>query len=188
MTSPPRKICSYQVDAEFRITLVAGDWAKFAVENAAPELAHPVSLRQRTLFSYIADEATRQVYRAMFDRVAARAKPITVPLRCDSPHVRRFLELTISPREDGGFHLDSSLLRTEPRPYLALLDATHPRSHELIRMCGWCKAVQVNEDWVELEQGVEMLDLFGRNALPEIKHGVCKSCYAGLRENFGPHT
>ena len=184
MASRHPVICSYEVDAQFRLVQVDEAWAKFAIENAAPELAQPVGVPDRTLFSYIADDTTRQVYRAMFDRVRAEGRPITVPLRCDAPRLRRFLELTIAPRGGGGFLLESALVRSEPRPYLALLDAARRRTQELIRMCGWCKAVDADGRWVEPERGVQLLNLFERDALPEITHGMCEACYERLSEAY----
>ncbi|MFN8587284.1 MAG: hypothetical protein U0704_05735 [Candidatus Eisenbacteria bacterium] len=44
-------------------------------------------------------------------------------------------------------------------------------------MCGWCKAVDADGQWVEPELGVELLNLFERDALPEITHGICAECY-----------
>ena len=178
------RLCSYEVDAALRLVRVDDAWADFAVANAAPELAQPVGAPDRTLLSYIADSTTRQVYQAMFDRARAEGRPLTVPLRCDAPDLRRFLELTIAPREGGGFRLDSTLVRSEPRPYVALLDTSLPRTDDVLRMCGWCKAVEANGSWVTTERGVELLGLFERDALPMVTHGVCEECSERLAEEI----
>ncbi len=185
MASRHPVICRYEVDAQYRLVQVDDAWVKFAIENGAPELAHPVGDPERTLFSYIADDTTKQMYRAMFARVRAEERSITVPLRCDAPRLRRLLELTIAPRENGGFLLESALVRSEPRPYLALLDAARRRTQELIRMCGWCKAVDAYGRWVEPEHGVQLLNLFELDALPEITHGICEACHARLAGTYG---
>jgi hypothetical protein len=43
-------------------------------------------------------------------------------------------------------------------------------------MCGWCKRVYADAKWVEIEEAIERLDLFGISKPPDTTHGICPSC------------
>jgi hypothetical protein len=43
-------------------------------------------------------------------------------------------------------------------------------------MCSWCKRVRQEGRWLDLEEGVQELELLSRGPLPEISHGMCPAC------------
>ncbi len=170
--------CSYQVDSELRIVAVDEAWSDFALANDGGDLLPPRPLG-RSLLSYIADLPTAHVYRRLFDRVRQTGQPLAVPFRCDSPKLRRFLELQLQPQIGGGFLLSTVLLRVEPRPHVSLLDPSQARADDHLLMCSWCKQVSVGGSWMEVEDAVSGLRLFEREMLPEITHGICPVCLEG---------
>ncbi len=171
--------CSYDVDADLTITALGEGWDDFARANAAPQLVSPAPLG-RPLMSSIADAATGHVYRQLFERAAATGRPLSFPIRCDGPDLRRFLTLTISPRTTGGFRVSTVTTRTEPRDGMPLLAADQPRDDRFLTMCGWCQRVHLDGRWVELEEAATSLRLFDRAALPQVSHGICESCQQAM--------
>lgn len=168
--------CSYELDA--RLHLVAADeaFANFALANDAPELVPPGPLG-RSLMSFISDPTTAHLYAELFRRVATRQSPLTVRLRCDSPTLRRFLTLTISPRASG-FRLVSHVERVEerdPQPLLGREQATGTGA--LMRMCSWCKRMDVHGAWLEVEEAVATLRLFEHAPPPRLTHTMCRTCH-----------
>lgn len=132
--------------------------------------------------SFIADAATGRVYHQLFERAAATGRPLSFPIRCDSPGLRRFLTLTITPRTTSGFTVSTVTKRTEPRDGMPLLAADQPRDDRFLTMCGWCQRVHLDERWVELEEAVTALRLFERARLPRVSHGICESCQRAMEE------
>lgn len=176
------KTIEYQIDNRDLIFYVTENWDDFAITNNAPHLTRAAVIGQE-LWNYITDEETRHLYRHMVKRVRRNQQPLSIDLRCDSPSHRRYIQLTVSPRQDGGVSFSCGLVREEDRPQIDLLDVMLPRSDSLIRLCGWCNKIDVgNDTWQELEQGVNTLHLFTSLPLPQITHTMCPQCLAKYEE------
>jgi hypothetical protein len=186
MNSPETwQTIEYQIDRQVVLTHVSDSWTQFALDNGSPNL---VSERVvgKPLLSFVSDPETRYLYHVILERVRSTGVPIVVTLRCDSPSLRRFLELIISRLPDQEIQFLSRTLRTEPRESVALLDPNMNRSNEFLRMCSWCKRILVPKDrWGEVEEAVTQLELFCLDALPKLTHGVCPGCYTRVMEEFG---
>lgn len=172
--------CAYELDAEFRIRAVDAAWSAFALANGAPDLAVPPGPIGRSIFDYLQDATTADLYHRLFERVRQSRRSAVFPFRCDSPGLRRFLEMTISAPEPAGLHLQTRVVRLEARSPVALLERGVRRSAQLLVMCSWCKAVKVAGGWRELEDAVVALRLFEREALPMLTHGICGPCQERL--------
>lgn len=169
--------CTYELDDNLRIVAVDAAWSGFAIANAAPELAPPPGPLGQPVLSYVADRTTALLYEELFSKVRRTGGRLMVPFRCDSPSLRRFLELRIEPRRPTGLRLHSRVLRVEERPEVLLLDRREPRDGELLRMCSFCKSVEAQGRWRHVEEAIAALRLFERDVLPSITHSVCPSCY-----------
>ena len=175
--------CAYELDAAFRIVAVDARWSEFATANDAPELAS--GQLGRSVLDFIADSTTAQFYRQLFQRVQDTGSPVTLPFRCDSPTRRRFLNLTIERRDDGGLRLNTTVTKIEPRPPMELLGRRRDSGGDPLRVCGWCKSVDVGGRWSEVEEAVRSLRLFDRDLLPPVTHGICPPCHAKLNRRLG---
>jgi hypothetical protein len=137
------------------------------------------------VLGYIQDATTVHLYRRLFQRVLRTGRPVVFPFRCDSPEVRRFLEMEIRPGPLSGLQLHTRVLRVEPRAPSPLLERGVRRGGALLRMCSWCKAVDVEGRWCEVEQAVIALRLFEREVLPAITHGICPGCHRRVEAMLG---
>lgn len=180
----PTAACAYRLDDELRISAVDTAWSTFAQANEAPELVPPRPLGQ-PIFSYIQDATTVHLYRELYDRVRRSRRAVEFPFRCDAPALRRFLEMEINPDEASGLRVETRVVRIEAREPVALLERSVERGGELLRMCGWCKLVDVEGEWREVEAAVAALGLFDREAMPTITHGICPSCSRRMEELLG---
>jgi len=170
----------YRVDAEDRIRFVSAEWLEFARENAAPDLVRDAVVG-RSLWEFVAGGEAQHLYRLLFESARRGQGTIRIPFRCDSPTIRRFMELTIDPAPDETLDLCGSILREEPRPRVALLDPSSPRGDEFVLICSWCKRIRVAPDvWDEAEQAIRTLGLFGATVLPGLSHGICDTCEATI--------
>jgi hypothetical protein len=167
--------CRYELDDELRIVAFDARWSLFAVANETPRLAEAEHVLGRPLLSFIAGDSTAHLYETLFDVVRRTQRPVTLPFRCDSPSLRRYLDLTIEPRPHG-LALSSTLSKAEARPREPLLDAAAARSEEMLRMCSFCKKLKVAAEWMEVEAAVARLRIFDRARVPAISHGLCEPC------------
>lgn len=130
------------------------------------------------LWDFVAGEDLVKLQRILVRRIRSEVREVELPFRCDGPDVRREMTLRISANKSGRLVLFSARLRDElPRPEpQPLLDPEAPRGEETVEMCGWCDRFFVNDEWVEIEVAAERLQLFARDELPTITHGICPAC------------
>lgn len=170
----------YHIDSQNCIIAFNDAWRAFAVENGAPELANDAVIGQ-PLWRYITNPETVHLYQRLLQSVRADRRPIRVPFRCDAPSLRRFMELEMAAEDNDGVRFSVVTLRLEARPPVVLLDAALARSGGMLRMCSWCKQIELGEGaWVEVEEAVRRLRLFDHATLPHITHGMCDACFARL--------
>jgi hypothetical protein len=169
-------IVEYSIDADDVVVAVGRNWADFARANDAPEL---VTLPpHRTLWSYFDSDEITDVWRLLVERVRAKQQETEVPLRCDAPHARRWLRMSIAPAPDGAVRFRCELVFEEVRPPVALLDIDTQRDTDLqpVPLCSWCARVQDGDRWVTIEQFVQTARLLELPSLPPIAHGICATC------------
>lgn len=175
-STPDARTFGYTVDARDRITSVTQAFEDFAQENAAPEL--PGRVVGSCLWDHIADGASRHLYRLLFTRVRSTGRTTRVPIRCDTPSLRRDMELEIRAGRDGGLVVTSRVTRQQARAAIPLLDTLQPRSRHQVRMCSWCKAVHVGGTWHALEDALALSSILRRIPVPSVTHGICEPCMA----------
>jgi hypothetical protein len=175
MKSSQSETFHYHVDSRNRITQVSPNWDAFALANDAPEVCADKILN-RPLMDFLSGFETQHLYSIMLTKVRGTQKPLTVPFRCDAPALRRFMELTIWPREGGGIEFQTVVLREEAKTPTILLDRASRRGGGSVAICAWCKRVKVESEWLEVEDAVAKLQLFQEPVVPELTHGICSSC------------
>jgi hypothetical protein len=165
----------HRIDAEDRLSFVNDAWLEFAAENAGPDDAEAVL--GSPLMAHISDAETRHIYRLLIDRIRETGRPIHFRYRCDSPNVRRFMEMRMDARPEGQIEFRSRVLRSEGREWMPVLDPTLPhRSDHPLQICSWCKAVYTRSAWLKLEEAVQTLDMLAEAVLPQLSHGICPAC------------
>ncbi|MCP3856369.1 MAG: hypothetical protein GY698_16765 [Actinomycetia bacterium] len=169
-------VVEYWIDADDVVTDVGQSWADFARDSDAPELAVPAP--DRSLWSYFGDDAIRELWQLLVERVRGLQTECRVPFRCDAPHVRRWFDMTITPEPNGRAHFRCALVFEESRPPVALLDLHSERDDGLrpVPVCGWCGRGQYDSLWLEIEEVVHAARLLERTSMPPISHGICASC------------
>lgn len=172
----------YRIDRDGLLTDFNPQWDRFAAANGSPELSRR-KIRRRLLWSFIQDPETRHAHHTLIDRARARRGLIDLPFRCDSPALRRYMEMDILPLDDGGIEYRCRTLRTETRPAMPLDARATEASAAFVRMCSWCKQVDLGGDrWVEIEEAVGPLGLLSRERFPSVTHTICGQCLKKLEE------
>ena len=173
----------YKINCLDEIVFINNAWSSFALENDASELIDGKVLN-RSLWDFITDETTRQLYKDMLNVVRA-GSVMRINFHCDSPDKVRFMEMIISLKENNAVLFQTCALSINERPRQKLLDRNAVRTKKLIVICGWCKAIDTgNKDWKNLDVGISILGLFKRDKLPQLSHGMCDTCYSVMSENL----
>lgn len=111
-------------------------------------------------------------------RIRGELRSVELPFRCDSPDVRREMDIQITAHGSGRFVLFSARLRSQEQRQETqpLLSPDAPRGEQTLAMCGWCDRFLVGEEWVEVEEAMARLGLFRLAEMPAISHGICPDC------------
>jgi hypothetical protein len=151
------------------------------VGNDGPALISEKVVGQ-SLWQFIEDEPTREIYRQVLDRVRSGAAA-EFTLRCDAPDRRRLIEMTVSGRPEAQVEFRTHLLSAKARPWQPLLASSTPRSNARLLACGWCNRVHVETDeWLEVEEATDRLHLDAEPELARVDHVVCPDCFAKMTE------
>ncbi|WP_372726126.1 hypothetical protein [Novipirellula sp.] len=169
-------IYRYRVDASDTIIAVDEWWLAFAKENNSLDLDE-ASVIGKSLWSFIADYPTQKLYKEIHHFVRVTGNPITVPFRCDSPTLRRYMQLTITLNDDKQLAYESVLLRAVASRRLAMLDPVQQRSAAFLTMCSFCKRSLIEPSgWLEMENIAIKLRLYRKQTVPELRYTVCPEC------------
>jgi predicted Fe-S protein YdhL (DUF1289 family) len=186
MTTPSLNY-RYRVDAADRLTWVDDQWLAFARENGAAGLVEPMVVG-RSLWEFMQDDATRELYQEIHERIRATGNPLVMPFRCDSPLLQRHMQLTISREPGGQLMYHSRFVRVIPQPSCALLDPNRERSDAFLSMCSCCKRSLLEPvGWLDLEDISVRLRIFEMPKIPQVHYTVCPSCAlsAGKKHGIG---
>ena len=179
--APDKRTFIWIIDDADKIVRVNDAWLAFAVENTTPQLTATVVLDQ-PIWRFIQGQETGYLYQQIFSRVRAGVSPVKFPFRCDSPDCRRFMEMQLSLLPGGGIQFMSHMVREERRDPVDLLDASRDRSGEFLKVCSWCKRIDIpGQGWGEIEAAIGALDLFDHLSMPRMTHTICDACHEAVK-------
>ncbi|HEX3173296.1 MAG TPA: hypothetical protein VHQ43_03635 [Solirubrobacterales bacterium] len=166
---------SYAIDDQDRLIKVDEGYYRFAEENGWPEAGSSLG---RSLWDFVAGQDVKKLQRLLLRRVRDEVRDIELPFRCDSPDLRREMDIRIVADRSGRVVMFSARLRAEePRPEpQPILDPRAPRGDDFLTMCAWCDRFLLDGEWVEVEEAAKRLELFRRSELPTLDHGICPEC------------
>jgi hypothetical protein len=166
------------IDDQDRLVQVDQGFYRFADENGWPGSGSSLG---RSLWDFVAGEQMKKLQRMLVRRVRDFGG-VELPFRCDSPDVRREMDIRIAASSAGRLvQFESHVRSEEEREFQPLLDPEAKRDAEVIEMCGWCDRFLVEGEWLEIEQAAARLSLFQRSRPPRIGHGICRACSETLQ-------
>lgn len=175
----PSTTISYQIDATDRLIEVNSTWTEFALANEGAQSLPEVVLG-KSLWQFISDATIQDIYRRL-TRLARQGRGATFRYRCDSPTTKRIFRMGIAALPTDKVEFTSTLLSAEDRPPISLLKARAASSQLQVRICSWCHAVAwPGETWQLLELAAERAIGLDEAELPELSHGICEACSAGM--------
>jgi hypothetical protein len=166
----------YSIDKLNNIVYVNGEWDRFALANDGHEFTGSKVLN-RSFWDFVSGETLRQLYFSIFRQVRA-GKILQFDFRCDSPDLRRFLNVRITSTRDSSVWFETTTIKTEEREASALFKRRPMPTEGPVIVCSWCNKVKIGGNlWVEAEKAVKALSFFEKDAVPQLSHGICTHCY-----------
>lgn len=176
----------YTIDSNDIIVSIGDNWHAFADDNAWDGPVQPRDVVGHSLWRFIQGHEVQHLYQAIFGRIRNGHPCQPIPFRCDSPVERRYLELNVEARPAGHLHLRSTIVRSERRHPVKVLEPDISRSSLLLKLCSVCKKMRVSPDyWAEIDQGMVYLRIFEADRMPQLSHGLCSPCLGEVMGRVG---
>ncbi len=171
----------YEVDSADTLVTVNEAWSTFAVANGAPHLMAGCVIG-RSLWDFLADDRTRQVYRSLLEQVRHGARSQFL-FRGDSPQRRRFMQMSMSASTGGHVAFESVTLGVQRCATASSVEKSLGLTVASVRMCDWCKRVDGPDGWREYDAVLP-----GQQARlshgPTIIYGMCPPCYTRVLQSL----
>jgi hypothetical protein len=163
------------LDAEDRIRDWGGpNWLQFASENGASELAAR-NIAGQSIYDHVAGHFTKKFLREFLSGVRDGAGPTSRTYRCDSPKVKRLMEMRARKGERGYLSIEHKLVAEQPLAVEVTCEESPPaRSVDTLR-CSICNRLRRSGggEWREPDE-------YERKGQVKVVHTVCTDCRSGL--------
>jgi hypothetical protein len=183
---------AYVIDPADRVVEVDDGWIAFANANDASDL--PERVLGASLWTFIANDTVQELYSTLFRRIRSTGREITIPFRCDSPSLRRYMKLRIG--RDAGpagtLLCRTTLTRVERQsvpfhavtPSLWSTAAAPQEESEGVVMsgCSWCRRVNAN-GWREIDDALMRLPTLFTDPVGLRTTGLCPACARMMLEH-----
>jgi hypothetical protein len=60
------------------------------------------------------------------------------------------------------------------------VEAERASGQRFLTVCAWCGRVRVGRRWLQMDEVMRRLDLFGLPEPPQFTHGICPTCIGPL--------
>jgi len=157
---------AYWVDGNDIIIKTSLNWDIFAdanngVGNKTEEIVN------RYIWDFIIDDKTRRWLSGFFKRVREDKKPVIIPYRCDTPALKRYMQMTISVESEDILMVKHRVIKTVPMQKPVHFRASI--SEKSIKRCSVCNRILIDNDWLEPEKS-----MIGEYV--SVRYGVCEQC------------
>jgi hypothetical protein len=164
------------LDDRDRIVEVCQTWNRFARANDGDGcLDHEIV--NRNIREFIRGEATLMLLDTLIMQVRRLGKQLERPYRCDSPHMKRFMEMRID-RDGERVRFVHRVVRTEPVAVPVRFGFDRRGSMNRIVRCSMCNRVQVHCAWMEADDACASGYISGQQL---VIYGVCPGCADAVR-------
>ncbi|WP_321277208.1 hypothetical protein [Thiomicrorhabdus indica] len=174
--SQPEKILttSLVVNRDNLVVELDESWLEQARKNDSESVLAIEKILYQPLGKFIGDDNTRMYFEASLALCRLKKQVLYRPYRCDSPTHKQFMELELSPLEDGKVRMTHYLLRTEPfdKPVKFTAVQFTNNQHLTVKRCSLCNSIQPtgSAEWIEPET------FFKDKSDVMTIHTVCPDC------------
>lgn len=170
---------SYSIDKNNIIRSIDTHFIAFANANGWDSAESDVI--DRHLGEFISGNEIKLLTEKLIEKVRITKRPISIPYRCDSPDVRRYLEMRLQLYPDNQILFANRILRVIPQDLPSYSFSRSTDCKDSISVCSWCNQAKLKENqWVDIDVAIKTLDLMAGDPKLKITHGLCNSCQATL--------
>lgn len=169
------------IDRRDHIVAVDDAWDEFALANDGEDMVGE-RIRGRILHQFISGGPTRMYLDLMIQRARYGYDPKPHAYRCDSPDLRRFMEMRIEREDEDRLRFEHRVLRVESMPRRMEFFTTEPGSEGAVCRCSICNRIKVDRKTWSDPFDLGSLSVHRRPAY----YSICPSCRTTQQELYPP--
>jgi len=176
---------AYRIDRRDQIVSVGAECEAFATQNGAPHLTERTVLGM-PLWTFVHGSETRHLYRLLVDRVRNERSPIEFPFRCDSPDVRRLMQMKLVPLINDHVEFRVRIIDRHPRSAPNTLLTPPLGRSRLFDACVLCHCVNTGANgWLDCDEAENVLMKISETPARALMHCVCPECWRQMNQRSG---
>lgn len=161
----------YWIDKKMKIVSISGPWDEFAEKNNGPDIVSE-KVRGKHVWEFITGDTTRMWFDALIQLARVKRVPIERPYRCDSPRLKRYMNMTITPEDSGLLRIEHTLISTqELQTPVNFTFAREKNTEPIHTRCSVCGRVKNSQLWQETADRGEEEEIN-----MNVTYAVCPDC------------
>ncbi len=169
------QVVTYWLDTEDRIVKVNPTWDQFAIANEGGKQLLSSEIKGRRVFDFIMGDQTRMYLEALLQHARFLNRSVSRSYRCDSPALKRFMSMSITPADDNLVQLDHTLLKCEPLEQPIIYRHEPDPQAKALPRCSVCTRLLIKGTWLSPEDA-EILGLLSPGKPLPVTYRICPSC------------
>lgn len=179
---------SYWVDRNNIIQKVDEHWDNSMNTTSWSDRACSKGIIGKSLLEFICDDVTRMYVITMINSVRIIPQSLFRPYRCDSPDTKRFMQMIITPEDNGWVRVSHELLRCEPLKKTVLFKTKSNEQNSILKKrdfvhyhiefvrCSLCNRLRPSDTdvWQEADS-LTIEKSKSLNSIPVV-YGICPDC------------
>ena len=130
--------------------------------------------------SMFSDNKTCAVFRNILHHVRTTQEVVSFPYRCDSENMCLYYRLTVSISVGNHVLFYNKLLGVDSRPYGVRWERVKPNGGSAIPLCSICNKFSVAEQWIELQEMIDLKLWPASGTEMPCAYTVCLPCEKGI--------
>lgn len=169
------EVVSYWLYSKDTIIKVSQTWNRFALSNNATAEILEESVIGKNTYSFIVDDPTRMYLQVLLQQPRLLRTTVAKKYRCDSPGLKRYMEMRLTPEPEGLVRLDHTLEQLEPFNRPLTFHPASASSRATVCRCSICARLCIGSCWIIPEEA-EAEGLIQPDALVPVTYLVCPVC------------
>lgn len=170
----------YEVDHENNIICLSANWDDRVLKQQTPELLSQ-EIMGKPLASFFLDQLTIMFVTSMLDSARLKQMSIKKPYRCDTPSLKRYMMMKVTPFDNDSVRVSHYLLKSIPWKYVTHFRASREHQpviaqpEQKVVRCSLCNNVKHENDWITQDAFLTQNPKWIDQEIPTI-YSLCERC------------
>ncbi len=178
-----RGLITYLLDRDDIIIEVSQAWNSFAISNNADKNTLADSVIGHNIFSFILGDSTRMYMQVLLQQARILGHSPSRKYRCDSPELKRYMQMLLIPEPDGVVRVEHTLERVESFEQPISFSPAVVTNPSTVFRCSICARLKIGSVWIFPEDALDQEHIPCDTVIP-VRYLVCPLCDNPLKKGI----